>query len=475
LTSPGKSETAAPTRGMTVVPEPDELWKDVMRIPARLRGAPRRQRNSGILASALVLGCILLPPTTAAQESQSPPKAATSESPPAAKPAAETPTPPFPSPAAEPDKKPSAKADVEDVAGRRAAFDRAVNHARAALVARDLQEAARRLDAAEANIRLPEQLDEVKHLRALAKQLGLFFDAVRAGLQKHRPTEEINIGGLMAAIVDVGPDRVTLFIEGSKRDFTIATMPVAMALFFARAGADENQPAAAAFFGAFHAVDPLGDRETARALLRRAAAADVPVEDLLPFVDGPPLASRRELVPDADLVAAAATRVQGPLADLIVAAESGPQKTLVAKKLLDAARRVDNSPEQYAALQQARDWAVSAGDPATVLAALDELDRWFDVDAIALKSKALGAALAGQATSESALLATTAALELSADAERAGRDELALTLADIAYNAARKTRESELIKRAYRRRSELSEKIKSGGRSRSSKSSPAKR
>jgi hypothetical protein len=460
---------------MTVVPEPDKLWKNVTRIPARLRGVPRRKQSSLILASALILGCILLPPTTRAQESQSPLKAATGESSPAAKPAAETPTPPSPRPAPKAGEKPAAKADVEDVARRHAAFDRAVNHARAALVARDLREAALRLDVAEANIRLPEQLDEVKQLRALAGQLGLFFDAVRAGLGKYRPTEEINIGGLVAAIVDVGPDRVTLLIEGSKRNFTIATMPVAMVLFFARAGADENQPAAAAFFGAFHAVDPLGDRETARALWRRAAAADVPVEDLLPFVDGPPLASRREAVPDAELVAAAATRVQGPLADLIVAAESGPQKTLVAKKLLDAARQADNSTEQYAALEQARDWAISAGDPATVLAALEELDRWFDVDALALKSKALGAALAGQATSESALLAATAALALSAEAERAGRDELALTLADTAYAAARKTRESDLIKRAYRRRSELSDKIKSGSRSRSSKSSPAKR
>jgi hypothetical protein len=518
---------------MTVVPEPDELWEDVTRIPARLRTAPRRKRSSGIFAAVLIVGGILsalgglfywqtrsvrpldalanaprhslpapqttspgtktepvqpvgehLPPAlspspppsetprpTLVAEAPPPPQAAPDES----APAAQTARPLSPTPAPKADEKPSPAAKVEDTAERRAAFDRAVNHARAALVARDLQEAALRLDAAEANVRLPAHLDEVKQLRALSEQLKLFFNAVRRGLAKYEPTEEINIGGLVAAIVDVGPDRVTLFIEGSKRNFTIASMPTAMVLFFARSGADENQPAAAAFFGAFHAADRLGDRATARALWRRAGAADVPVEDLLPLLDGPPLAARREPVPDADLVAAAAARVQGPLSDLIVSAESGPRKSLVAAKLLDAARRADNSPEQYAALQQARDWAVSAGDPATALAALDELGRWFDVDGLELKSKALGAALAGRSTSQSVLQAATVALELSAQAERDGRDELALTFSDIAYNAARQTRESELVKRAYRRRSELSDKIKSRSRSRSSQPSPAKR
>ena len=114
-------------------------------------------------------------------------------------------------------------------------------------------------------------------------------------------------------------------------------------------------------------------------------------------------------------------------------------------------------PEPQDALPQTKNEPPRpAGDPATALAVLDELDRWFDVDALALKSKALGAALAGRVTSKSALLAATVALELSAEAERAGRDELALTLSNTAYAAARKARESELIKRAYRRRSELS-------------------
>lgn len=525
---------------MTVVPEPDELWKDVTRIPRRLQSAPRRTRSSGILAAVLILGGILLavggliywdvqtnqpaatfavkrdkdlpavPVDASPQANREPagkpdapsdpahsherlPQSPTRETPPLGKTVRSTPPvvadrqppetakPPDSAPKQSPHAaKPDETQKISDVAGaelaaeRGAAFQRAVNHTRAALVARDLDEAGRRLDVAEKNIRLPDQLAEVKRLRRLAEQLGLFFDAVRAGLGKYQATEEINIDGLVAVIVEVRPGGVALFIEGSQRNFSIATMPANMTLFFARSGADENQSAAAVFFGAFHAVDPQGDRDKARQLWQRATAADLPVDDLLPLLDGVALGARREPVPDAGLVEAAGIQLQGQLADLIVTAESGSRKSLVATKLLDAARRADNSPEQYAALQQARDWAVSAGDPATALAALDELGRWFDVDALALKSKALGAALAGRVTIESATLAATAAMELSAEAQRAGRDELALTLADTAYSAARKSRDSALVKRAYRWRSEVQADNKKT-KSRPAKSSPQKR
>ncbi|MEX0678223.1 MAG: hypothetical protein WD063_14175 [Pirellulales bacterium] len=515
------------------MPEPDDLWKDVTRIPGRLRNAPRRKRSSGFLAAALVLGCLLtaiaglvywqmrtdrqevtvaLHPVRdsgAAVEDDEPraqsepaepfrereaqsisPPSRTDSSPltearPAENSAQKTPPPRVaakqPPPDAElppkvvkPPLEVAPQKERETAAAEgRALFERAANHTRAALVARDLDEARRQLDVAEKNIRLPEQLVEVKQLRALAEQLALFFDAVRAGWQKFQPAEEVRIDGLVAAVVEARPDRLTLFVEGSQRSYTIATMPSGMVLFFARAGADEKAPPAAVFFGAFYAIDPQGDRDKARQSWQRAAAAGLSVDDLLPLVEGPALGSRREGVPDAARVEAAAKQLQGRLADLIVSAESGPRKSLVAAKMLEAARRADNSAEQYAALEQARDWAVSAGDPAAALAALDELGRWFDGDWLALKSQALGASLAGRVTSESAAGAAASAMALSAEAQRAGRGELALTLADTAYAAARKAGDGALVKRAYQWRTEVQAAEKS--KSRPSKSSPAKR
>jgi hypothetical protein len=81
------------------------------------------------------------------------------------------------------------------------------------------------LQVAARHARLPAQLKEVQQLQSLAEQLRLFFDAVRAGWQKFEPTEEIQVDGLVAAVVETRADGVTLFVEGGKRDYTIATMP----------------------------------------------------------------------------------------------------------------------------------------------------------------------------------------------------------------------------------------------------------
>ncbi len=88
---------------------------------------------------------------------------------------------------------------------------------------------------------------------------------------------------------------------------------------------------------------------------------------------------------------------------------------------------------------------------------IDELGRWFEADVLALKSEALGVALAGTTSTAAAARAATAAMMLTDQADEAGRRELASTLADTAYTAARKSRDGGLVKAAYRRRQELAE------------------
>jgi hypothetical protein len=385
-----------------------------------------RQRLANRLLAAASIAASLLACTAAAQENQKPPAAVKNES----------------------------AGDPAEI------FEHAVHRARKALAARDLAAAVAQLQVAVHNARLPAQLKEVQQLQSLAEQLRLFFDAVRAGWQKFEPTEEIHVDGLVAAVVETRPDGVTLFIEGAKRDYTVATLPAKLALHFARAAADEQSPAAAVFFGAFQAVDPQGDRGQARQLWQRAAVAGADVDNLLPLLEGSPLAARREPVPDAGRIEAAGRWVQGQLAELIVKAENAPRRALVAARMLEASRRAQTAAEQYAALEQARDWAISAGDPLQALAAVEELADCFDVDGLELKSKALGAALAGPVSSQAAALAAAEAVDLSIEAERAGRGALALTLADTAYAAARKARDSELTKRAYRQRSEVQARLR---------------
>ena len=333
-----------------------------------------------------------------------------------------------------------------------------MQQARAALVKRDVAAAKQSLDMAEKNLPAEDRRHEVAELRALGEQFALFLAAVRAGLQQYEATEEIQWDGNTAAVVEVGADRVALFIERKRHDFTVANMPAELALFFARTAADESAPRAQVFYGAFHAVDPAGDRTKARRLWQQARAADMPVDLLLPLLDQPPLADRRQPVPTGPLLEAARDQVQEPLAEAILAAKTGQQKSRLAARLLERGRAAKESAQQYAAWDEARQWAITAGDPVLALAAIDALGRTFAVDVLLLKSDALGASVAGSGSTAAAAKAASAALALSDEAEQAGRLELAGTLADTAYTAARKSREGTLIRQSHQRRQALSDK-----------------
>jgi len=472
--------------------QPEDVWQEISRT-ARRRDFAGRRKSSALTGPKIAIGIsggllallaaiaywrlnadgnaspdvavavVAAPPAAAVPiESNPPAKADAAQSVPPTIAEQSEPiisTPRSPTPVSRPvDRAPIAQADAVSSTAQIAAFEGALQQARAALVTRDVDEANRALDTAEKNLPGEDRRHEIAELRALGEQLELFLAAVRAGLQKYEATEEIQWDGNTAAVVEVGADRVALFIEGQRRDFSVSNMPADLALFFARAAADENAPQAQVFYGAFHAVDPGGDRAAARRLWQQARAADMPVDVLLPLLDQPPLGERRQPVPAGPLLEAARDQVQGQVAESILAAKSGQQKSRLAVRLLATGRAAKDSALQYAALDEAREWAISAGDPVTALAAIDALGKTFAVDVIVLKSDALGASIAGSGSTAAAAKAASAALALSDEAEQAGRLELAGTLADTAYTAARKAREGVLIRQAHQRRQALSGK-----------------
>jgi hypothetical protein len=366
--------------------------------------------------------------------------------------------------------KTSTTAADRDASADREGFSRAINHARAALVARDWKLAARQLDLADQHAQTPEHKAQARRFRALHAQLGLFFDAVRAGLKKIEPTEELDLGETIAAVVEVGPDSLALFIEGSRRDYTLATLPARVALLVAKGGADQNAPPAQVFWGAFHAVDPQGNRDTARQLWQAAARAGQAVDDLLPFLRAAELALQREPVPEPSLLAAAEKHLREDYASDIEAAKTSQRKSALALALIGAAQESETSDLQYALLTQAVGWAASAADVQPVVQAIDELEVWFEVDALALKSAALSAAVKASTTRAAAKPIAAAALDLADRAEADGRRELTHALSDTAYAAAQKARDVDLLKRATRRRGKLDP---SPQKSSKSKASPA--
>ena len=133
-------------------------------------------------------------------------------------------------------------------------------------------------------------------------------------------------------------------------------------------------------------------------------------------------------------------------------ARSPEQKDYLVDTLLAAAAQADASADQYALLTEAVARAAVAGDAPRSLAAVDELARWFKVDALAIKAETLSKAATAAAARDpdTARQVATAALALL---DTAGdQSELARSLAATAVGAARRVRDPELLKQANQRR-----------------------
>jgi hypothetical protein len=137
----------------------------------------------------------------------------------------------------------------------------------------------------------------------------------------------------------------------------------------------------------------------------------------------------------------------------IKGAKSAEQKAYLVDRLLRAAAEAEDAANQYALVSEACARAAMAGDVERALASVDELARWFDVDALALKTETLAKAGGAARDAETARQVTDAALGLLA--EVGDRDELRKSLTQTAVAAARRTRDPELVKKAVERRREI--------------------
>ncbi|MGD9724574.1 MAG: hypothetical protein AB7O59_04085 [Pirellulales bacterium] len=332
-------------------------------------------------------------------------------------------------------------------------FTRALNRARGALERRDVELARRQLALAGELASAAADRETIGRLTALSDAVARFLDAARSGLPKFTAADELEAGDEPVSVVSVGPETLVLRMGGAQREYTVAALPAPVALTVARAGADEDAPASKVFFGAFHAVDPQGDRAHARRLWEAAAAAGEPVQPLLAILDSNDLVIVREPVPDATARSAAAERVAREFDVTIRGARSADQRIYLVEQLLMAAAKAEEAADQYALAGEACARAALAGDARRAVAAVDELARWFEVDALALKTETLVKTRVAANDAESARHVALVALALADEARE--RDELARTLAMTAVAAARRSGDAELLKRATVRRRQL--------------------
>ena len=118
----------------------------------------------------------------------------------------------------------------------------------------------------------------------------------------------LELGDDIVAVIETGPESMAVRSEGSRRDYTLTTMPRCWRWWWPGQCRSKRAPVKV-FFGAFHALDPQGDRETARRRWREAGAAGEQVADLLPLLDAAARDVERQAVPDAAARKAAEVRV----------------------------------------------------------------------------------------------------------------------------------------------------------------------
>lgn len=169
---------------------------------------------------------------------------------------------------------------------------------------------------------------------------------------------------------------------------------------------------------------------------------------LTPAVESGP-AAKREPIPADDKLKAAESLVRDVLGKEMDAAKSVADKAAVAKKLLQNSRETsDDLAARYVLLNKCKDFAAAAGDTGTMATAIDELDGVFDVDGLKLKSSGyFQASKAALPPAEFGPMSREL-LDLIDATIAEDRFDLAVKLADVATECARRSKDNELIKQS---------------------------
>jgi hypothetical protein len=386
-----------------------------------------------------------------------PPAQTTSEAdplpkPPSVKPATPTPEPPKPAPV-----------DPAQAAKLR----RLLANARAKLGERKQAEAKKLIALASQLANTPEEQELVDRVDALEKYVGEFWSAVRDSLKALKPADEIDVDdSTKVIVVEASADTLTIHLGNANRRFTVSQIPSGLAVALAWRSLDANKPENKIFIGAFHLVDPKTGRQFAKQDWNEAAAAGVDVKNLLPLLEPDPKdatlpdakSSDLAIVPDPGALATAEQKIKDEMGNAFSDATSSLKKYELAKKLIEQAESTDAAARRYVMWREARDLAADAGQPATMIQAVDHLGGQFRIDPLDMKADAL--ANFPPKTGAAARAVNEAALKLVDEALAAKRRSLADRFAQIAIEAAKATKSIELVRKTQQRSLEIEKMAK---------------
>ena len=364
---------------------------------------------------------------------------------------------PKPKEKVEPAEKPVEKPKPPPIdAAKQAALKQALADVRVSLSQRDLAEAQRHLDTADANVQTPEDRAAVGRLRTLRGHLEQFWEGIRKSVEELESGEELIIGDSRVAVVEATRERL-IIKAGVNRVFRIEELPTSLVLVLAQRWF-AKEPSSKVFLGAFLAFDPKGDRQRARQLWQEAGRSGLDVQDLLPELDEPGpagpsggSASVQKTAPPADAakLRQAKTLVRQTYKKEYDKADTALDKFLLARKLLEDAPGTDDNPEaRYVMFCEARDLAVAAGKAKVACEAIDGMARFYTVDPLKLKVEALSEAAEVAKTLSGNREIARSGLALVQPAIEAKRLDEAGRLAKLSAEAAKKARNAPMIKEA---------------------------
>jgi hypothetical protein len=342
-----------------------------------------------------------------------------------------------------------------------AAVRQAFSDARRAMAERDLDAAKQHLAAAGKAAKSQTERDELARLETLLDYQRQFWELIGKGATNLQPGEELVIGKNRMAFVEAQGNDITLRIEGQNRRYSRTTMPVPLAMALAEKSLAKDATSKV-IVGAFLAMDAKGDRQVARRLWQDAAKAGLDVAALVPELDG--AAGGKLPVPAETKLRVAEEAVREEFRRLYERSGLTVVQEDLAKTLLARAPEVSDDPEKrYVMLRDARDMAAMAANLQMAGDAIQQMARFYDVDALAMRVEVLDKVAQKARGLDASRQVVLAALRLVDDAVAAKRADLGGQAARLAVGAARKVRNRILLQQAVAAQEKVEALSKPGG------------
>ena len=344
---------------------------------------------------------------------------------------------------------------------RRETFRQTVADARNSMAAHDLVAGRDHLGEAALCAQTDEEKARVDRLGKMIKYLEMFWDGIGQAVGGLKGGEEFVVADTVVIVVEAGSDYVVVRAQGMNRRYATREIPHVLVMALAdRWFADVAS--SKVLVGTYLAVDPKGDRERTRQLWEEAAGEGLNVTSLMPelersLVGGSGVLSDNS--PDApstgrDTAEESQELVRRRFQSEYDRATSLPKKAALAKKLLATAKKAgDDLQVRLAMLREARDLAIASGEASVACDAIDvvaELQAadWQIGDVLLMKTEALSEVSGNAVGRTGQKEVAQQALKLFGEAVAIGRFDEARKLAPLAVDAAKKSKNPQLILQA---------------------------